>query len=177
MYLQRQGYGHFIPRDESAFSSVTLGCGDTNTSLVPRAVRCSHLHSSRNMLRQPVTSCSTLIRLSHIMNSNLFPTYSLRFTHFPTNYSPFTISHLIYYYYYYYYYYYIRTIEINADELLNACKDIGLAVNTRKTKYMEIGRHRGMILNEHLKQEVNIIQSKHSCLLDFFLRIRKLKYI
>ena len=26
----------------------------------------------------------------------------------------------------------IRTIERNADVLLNACKDIGLAVNTRK---------------------------------------------
>ena len=30
-------------------------------------------------------------------------------------------------------------------------KDIGLAVNTGKTKYMEIGRHRGMIANEHIK--------------------------
>ena len=48
------------------------------------------------------------------------------------------------------------TIERNADVLLNACKDIGLAVNTGKTKYMEIGRHRGMIAN---------------ALLDFFLRI------
>jgi hypothetical protein len=27
----------------------------------------------------------------------------------------------------------IRTIEISADMLLNACKDIGLAVNTGKT--------------------------------------------
>ena len=35
--------------------------------------------------------------------------------------------------------------------LLNACKDIGLAVNTGKTKYMEIGRHRGMITNAHIK--------------------------
>ena len=34
----------------------------------------------------------------------------------------------------------IRTIERNADVLLNACKDIGLAVNTGKTKYMEIGQ-------------------------------------
>ena len=33
----------------------------------------------------------------------------------------------------------------------NACKDIGLAVNTGKTKYMEIGRHRGMIANDHIK--------------------------
>ena len=36
----------------------------------------------------------------------------------------------------------IRTIEGNADVLLNAYKDIGLAVNTGKTKYMGIGRHR-----------------------------------
>ena len=35
--------------------------------------------------------------------------------------------------------------------LLNACKDIGLAVNTGKTKYMEIGRHRNMIANAHIK--------------------------
>ena len=33
----------------------------------------------------------------------------------------------------------IRTIERNADVLLNSCKDIRLAVNTGKTKYMEIG--------------------------------------
>ena len=37
----------------------------------------------------------------------------------------------------------IRTIERYSDVLLNACKDIGLAVNTGKTKYMEIGRNRG----------------------------------
>jgi hypothetical protein len=39
----------------------------------------------------------------------------------------------------------MRTIERNAFMLLNAYKDIGLAVNTGKTKYMEIGSHRGMI--------------------------------
>ena len=33
----------------------------------------------------------------------------------------------------------------------SAYKDIGLAANTGKTKYMEIGRHRGMIANEHIK--------------------------
>ena len=33
------------------------------------------------------------------------------------------------------------------DVLLNACKDIGLAVNTDKTRYMEVGCHRGMIIN------------------------------
>ena len=35
--------------------------------------------------------------------------------------------------------------------LLNACKDIGLAVNIGKTKYMEIGSLRGMIPNAHIK--------------------------
>ena len=35
--------------------------------------------------------------------------------------------------------------------LLNVCKDIGLAVNIGKTKYMEIGCHRDMIGNEHIK--------------------------
>ena len=35
--------------------------------------------------------------------------------------------------------------------LLNACKDIGLAAITGKTKYMEIGRHRGKIANVHMK--------------------------
>ena len=44
----------------------------------------------------------------------------------------------------------IRTIERNADVLLNAYKDIGLAVKTGKTKYMEIGRHRGMIENAYI---------------------------
>jgi hypothetical protein len=33
----------------------------------------------------------------------------------------------------------------NADVLLIACKDVGLALNTGETKYMEIGRHRGVI--------------------------------
>ena len=46
----------------------------------------------------------------------------------------------------------MRTTERNADVLLNACKDIGLAVNIgKKTKYMEIGRHGGVIANEHIK--------------------------
>ena len=35
--------------------------------------------------------------------------------------------------------------------LLNASKDIALAVNTGKTKYIEIGRHRGIIANEHMR--------------------------
>ena len=36
----------------------------------------------------------------------------------------------------------IRTIKINAGMLLNTSKDIGLAVNIGKTKYMEVGRDR-----------------------------------
>ena len=44
-----------------------------------------------------------------------------------------------------------RTIEGNADVSLNACNDIGLAVNTGKAKYMEIGCHQGMIANVHIK--------------------------
>ena len=85
--------------------------------------------------------------------------------------------------------------------LLNAFKDVGLAVNTGKTNFMEIGRHRGMIANEHIKigsncyenaktfkylgsllgyqkfiqEEIKcriiIIQSKHFSLLDFTLTI------
>ena len=43
----------------------------------------------------------------------------------------------------------------NADVLLNACRDIGLAVNIGKTKYMEIGHHRGMITNAHIKIDSN----------------------
>ena len=39
--------------------------------------------------------------------------------------------------------------------LLNACKDIGLAVNIGKTKYMEIGRHRGVMANEHTMVDNN----------------------
>ena len=45
----------------------------------------------------------------------------------------------------------IRTIERNADVLLNACKEIGLAVNIGKTMYKNIGRHRGIIANELIK--------------------------
>ena len=39
--------------------------------------------------------------------------------------------------------------------LLNTCKEIGLAVNTDKTKYMEIERHRGMIANVHINLDSN----------------------
>ena len=33
--------------------------------------------------------------------------------------------------------------------LLNACKDTGLAINTGKS--MEVGHHRGLLANEHIK--------------------------
>jgi hypothetical protein len=33
--------------------------------------------------------------------------------------------------------------------LLNACKDIGLAINIEKHKYMEVRRHRGKV-NEYI---------------------------
>ena len=49
----------------------------------------------------------------------------------------------------------IRTIERNAKVSLNASKDIGLAVDRGKTKYMEIGHHRGMIANEHIRIDSN----------------------
>ena len=41
------------------------------------------------------------------------------------------------------------SIKRNADLLLNACKYTGLAVNREKTKYTEVGRHRGLMTNEH----------------------------
>ena len=41
-------------------------------------------------------------------------------------------------------------VKRNADVLLIACNDIGLAVNTEKTKYIEIKRQ-DMIANEHTR--------------------------
>ena len=37
--------------------------------------------------------------------------------------------------------------------LLNTCKNVGLAVNTRKTKYMEVGGRQGMMANMHIKMK------------------------
>jgi hypothetical protein len=45
----------------------------------------------------------------------------------------------------------IRTTETNANVLWKAWKDIGFAVNSGKTKYVEIGCHWGMIASEHIK--------------------------
>ena len=44
----------------------------------------------------------------------------------------------------------VGIIERDADMLLNAFKDIGLAVNTGKTKYMELGCRRDIMANEHI---------------------------
>ena len=49
----------------------------------------------------------------------------------------------------------IRTIERNTDMLINACKDIGLAANSKKIKYMEIGHDRGMIANKPIRINSN----------------------
>ena len=46
----------------------------------------------------------------------------------------------------------------SANVLLNTCKDIVLAVITGKTNYMEVGRHRGMIANEQLRQVIILIR-------------------
>jgi hypothetical protein len=59
----------------------------------------------------------------------------------------------------------IKTIEVNTDVVLNARKDIGLAVNTRKTMYMDIGRHGGMTTNDHIRIGIN-----------FNLKVKTFKY-
>ena len=46
--------------------------------------------------------------------------------------------------------------QVFSPSLILMCiTDIGLAVNTGKTKYLEIGRHRGMIANAHIKIDSN----------------------
>ena len=47
-----------------------------------------------------------------------------------------------------------------------ACKDIGLAVNTGKTKYMETGCHRGMKANEYIRIGSNS-----------YLKVKTFKYL
>ena len=50
-------------------------------------------------------------------------------------------------------------MERKTEVLLDVCKDIGLAVNTGKNKYMEIGHHRGVIANEHIRIGSNAVRS------------------
>ena len=42
--------------------------------------------------------------------------------------------------------------------LSNACKDIGLAVNTRKTKYIRVEYYGGMMANEHITVGNNLCE-------------------
>ena len=49
----------------------------------------------------------------------------------------------------------IRAIRRNADVLLNACKETGLAVNIGKTEYKEVGSHWGMMVNEYMTVDSN----------------------
>ena len=49
------------------------------------------------------------------------------------------------YEYHRYYFEFFNNVLINIISISN------LAVNTGKTKYMEIGRHRGMLANAHIK--------------------------
>ena len=46
---------------------------------------------------------------------------------------------------------YADDVYLIRDDIRTLEKVIGLAVNTGKTKYMEIGRHWGMIANAHVK--------------------------
>ena len=43
-----------------------------------------------------------------------------------------------------------RAIQRKPVVLLAACKNVDLAVNLAKTKYLEVGRHKGMTVNEHV---------------------------
>ena len=70
-------------------------------------------------------------------------------------------------------------IERNADILLNTCNDIDLAVNTGKTKYLEIWYHRSMVENEHIRignnsyENVRAIKYLHSLVKNQILFRRK----
>ena len=49
----------------------------------------------------------------------------------------------------------IKGIERNAHVLLNACKEIGLAVNMGNTKYMKMTCHQGMVRDELIITSIN----------------------
>ena len=50
--------------------------------------------------------------------------------------------------------------------LLSPCEDISLALITGKTKYMEVGGHRGMIANDHITVDS-----------DSYEKVKTLKYV
>jgi hypothetical protein len=49
----------------------------------------------------------------------------------------------------------IRTIKRIVDVLLNASKDIGLAVNAWKIRFLEVGHQRGMKASLHITVDSN----------------------
>ena len=70
----------------------------------------------------------------------------------------------------------IGTIEWNADLLLNACKDIGLAGKVGKvgkTKYMKVGCHQDTMANKHITVGGNSYESVKKL---FRLFIKKWKF-
>jgi hypothetical protein len=44
----------------------------------------------------------------------------------------------------------INTIKKNIEALLQACKEVGLEVNTEKTKYMVVSRHQSVRQNHNI---------------------------
>ena len=57
-------------------------------------------------------------------------------------------------------------IEINGDELFNACIYFGLAVNTGKSKYMKVEGYRDMMTNE----QITVGSNSHE-------KVKKIKYL
>jgi hypothetical protein len=45
----------------------------------------------------------------------------------------------------------VRTIKKNTQALIDASRDVGLEVNTEKTKYMLLARHQNGGENHHIK--------------------------
>ena len=44
----------------------------------------------------------------------------------------------------------LQTVRENADIFINASKDIGLEVNSEKTKYMITSRHQNVVQNQYI---------------------------
>ena len=50
----------------------------------------------------------------------------------------------------------MRLYQNNRKKCRCVIKDFALAVNTRKTRYMEVGHHRDMMANEHITVDSNL---------------------
>ena len=46
--------------------------------------------------------------------------------------------------------------------MVNACKYISLAVNIGRTKYLKVGRHRGLKANEHIAIGINSYEKERN---------------